>query len=256
MTFDYFIPLAAVAIAILIRDRSPPAQKEHTHQHSESTPAAPPSTSSCTLTAPSENPSFKGFLPMNDTTYDMLTHQVQHASRTYTAQEIADAHNVKSVTVRTRWYDWLKKVAPETLLKTEDGYTELANTLFSEFAGVDIKERHAWVADAKERYAREWQSVGVIDCEVMPDNVGNALALIQTNLNSSNENLSLELFQMEDFIQQLNTADADFTQAEAESWAAAGARKAVAQFKTEEVARAQTLNALRQQRMQGGQRNG
>ncbi|MEL7143292.1 MAG: hypothetical protein AAGL08_13840 [Cyanobacteria bacterium J06573_11] len=192
---------------------------------------------------------------MNDTTINVSPHDIQHTERTYTAQEIADAHSVKSVTVRTRWFDWLKKVAPEAILKTEAGYTELAHTLFGEFAEVDKRERHAWVADAKERYAREWQSVGVFECEVMPDNVGNALALIQTNLETSNQNLSLELFQIEDFIQELNTADATYTEAEAQKWAANGARKAVAQFKTEEIAHAQTLNALRQKRMQGGNNN-
>ncbi|MEO0884669.1 MAG: hypothetical protein AAFY54_01890 [Cyanobacteria bacterium J06648_10] len=241
-----------ILIVICFRDRAPPAQKEHIYQHSKRTPAARPSTCRGALTAPPKTLEFKGFLPMNNTTINISPHDVQHTSRTYTAQEIADAHNAKSVTVRTRWFKWLEKVAPTALLKTDQGYTELANTLFFEFAKVDIKERHAWVADAKERYAREWQSVGVIDCETMPDNVGNTLALIQTNLETSNQNLSLELFEIGDFINQLNEADADFTQAEAESWAANGARKAVAQFKTEEVARAQTLNALRQQRIQGG----
>ncbi|MEL6605344.1 MAG: hypothetical protein AAFP20_19190 [Cyanobacteria bacterium J06614_10] len=189
---------------------------------------------------------------MNDTTYDQAMHVESCIERTYTAQAIARAHNVSDVTVRTRWLKWLKKVAPAQLLKTEAGYSELAHTLFAEFAKVDKTERHAWVADAKKRYAAEWGSVGVIDCEVMPENVGSTLAIIQTNLEFSNKSLSLELSEIGDFIEQLNTADADFSQAEMENWAANGARKAVAQFKTEEVARAQTLNALRQQRLQGG----
>jgi hypothetical protein len=176
-----------------------------------------------------------------------------YTEQTYTAQQIAEANNVTDATVRNRWFPWICKVAPAQLLKSGKSYKELANTLFSEFAKVDKTERHAWVADAKARYSAEWSSVGVIDCEVMPDNVGGTLALLQSNLQLSNQTLSLELKAVGDFIEQLNSADANLSQGEIESWAANGALKAVAQFKTEEVARAQTLNALRQQRMNGGQ---
>lgn len=172
--------------------------------------------------------------------------------RTYTAKEIADEHNVTDATVRNRWYDWLCKVAPPQLLKCERSYTELARTLFGEFAQVHKTERHAWVADAKQRYSSEWSNVGIIDCEVMPDNVGGVLALLQTNNNALQQTIELELSQTQQFVEQLNTADADFSQAEMESFIAAGTRKAIAQFKAEEIARAQALNALRQQRMQGG----
>lgn len=182
----------------------------------------------------------------------VIPHIEDCAERTYTAQEIAQQHNVKAVTVRTRWFEWLLKVAPEPLLKDGKAYTELAHTLFSEFAKVDIKKRAAWVADAKQRYAAEWGNAGIVDCEVMPEAVGGTLALLQTNLQLTNQSLATELSQVQDFIQQLNATDADFSEAELQTWAANGAKKAVVQFKTEEVARAQTLNALRQQRMQGG----
>lgn len=183
------------------------------------------------------------------------THAQPYTERTYTAAEIAAEHGVTDATVRNRWFTWLQKVAPAQLLKDGKSYTELAHILFAEFAKVDKQERHAWVADAKQRYASEWSSVGLIDCEVMPDNVGGTLALIQNNLQLSNQSLSLELSQIGDFIEQLNAADGDYSQAEVESWAANGARKAVTQFKTEEVAKAQTLNALRQQRLQGKSNN-
>ena len=179
-------------------------------------------------------------------------HTLEHTERTYTAQEIADQHNVKSVTVRTRWFEWLLKVAPEPLLRIDKSYTPLAYALFGEFALVDKAERHAWVKDAKQRYARDWDDVGVIDCEVMPDNVGGTLALLQTNLSLANQSLKANLSEVSDFISQLNAVEANCSQAEIESWQSAGALKAVAQFKTEESARVQTLNALRQQRM-GGQ---
>jgi hypothetical protein len=190
---------------------------------------------------------------MNDTTSYIETHAQAYTERTYTAQQIAETNNVTDATVRNRWFPWICKVAPARLLKSGKSYTELANTLFGEFAKVDKTERPAWVADAKSRYSSEWSSVGVINCEVMPDEVGGTLALLQTNLQMCNQTLSLELAAVGDFIRQMNSADANLSQGEVESWAANGALKAVAQFKTEEVARAQTLNALRQERMQGGQ---
>jgi hypothetical protein len=187
------------------------------------------------------------------TTPHITQHVAPHIERTYTAQQIADQHNVKAVTVRTRWFDWLIKVAPEPLLKNDKSYTELANSLFAEFAKVDKTERHAWVADAKTRYSAEWSSVGIIDCEVMPDNVGNALALLQTNTTAIQQSIELELSRVGQFIDQLNVTDSDFSQAEIESFVAAGTRKAIAQFQTEEIARAQALSELRQRRMGGQQ---
>jgi hypothetical protein len=189
---------------------------------------------------------------MHDTTPYIEAIAQPYTERTYTAQEIAEANSVNDATVRLRWFKWLCKVAPEPLLKSKAGYSELANTLFTEFAQVDKRERMAWVADAKARYAAEWGSVGVIDCEVMPEAVGGTLALLQTNLELMNHSLSQDLARVDDFISQLNAADANYSEAEVASWAANGAQKAVAQFRTEEVARAQTLNALRQQRLQGG----
>jgi len=198
-----------------------------------------------------ETPEFKRISPMNDTAPYIETNAQTYTERTYTAQQIAEENNVTDATVRNRWFTWICKVAPPALLKQGKSYTELAHTLFNEFAKVDKSERIAWVADAKARYSSEWGSVGVIDCEVMPDVVGGTLALLQTNLQASNNALSLELAEVTDFIGQLNAVDADYSQAELETWAANGAKKAVAQFKTEEIARAQTLNALRQKRMGG-----
>lgn len=176
-----------------------------------------------------------------------------HVERTYTAQEIADQHSVKAVTVRTRWFPWLCKVAPAQLLKTEAGYTELANTLFGEFASVHNKERHAWVIDAKARYSQEWGSVGVIDCEVMPAVVGSCLALLSANTSAIQQTIAIELDQVGQFVDQLNLTDADFSRAEMEQSIALGTQKAIAQFKAEEIARVQTLNDLRQRRIGANQ---
>lgn len=190
---------------------------------------------------------------MNDTQPYVEAHAQPYIERTYTAKEIAAEHNVTDATVRNRWFDWLTKVAPVPLLKEGKSYTELAHTLFAEFAAVDKAERPAWVADAKARYASEWGAVGISDCEIMPDDVGNALALIQTNLALSNSALTAELSQVEKFIETMNAIDETYSEAEVSSWAAAGAKKGIARFKTEQVAEAQTLAALRQQRMGGQQ---
>jgi hypothetical protein len=213
---------------------------------------ARPSTDKSTAIAHPKTLVLKGLSTMHDTEVTIETHVYEHTPAHYTAQAIAQAHGVKDVTVRTRWFNWLCKVAPTPLLKTDAGYTELAKALFDEFAKVDAKERPAWVADAKRRYSAEWGSVGVIDCEVMPDNVGNALSLLTANTSAIQQTIALELDQVGRFIDQLNVTDCDFSQAEIEQAIAAGTQKAIAQFKAEEIARVETLNALRQRRI-GGQ---
>ena len=60
------------------------------------------------------------------------------------------------------------------------------------------------VADAKARYSAEWGSVGIIDGELMPDAVGSALALLQTNNGALNSQLSIELAGLESFVDQLD----------------------------------------------------
>ena len=173
--------------------------------------------------------------------------------RTYTTQSLAEEFGIKPTTVGSWTNRWLTQVAPESLLKQGKGiYTELAHTLMQEFARVDEKERPLWVADAKQRYAAEWGSAGVIDCEVMPDEVSGTLALMQTSNTSQQEEFALELSEVTGLIESLNTADADFTAAELESFKIAGAQRALKRYKIEAVTEAQTYEALRQKRLQGG----
>lgn len=260
MAVQELLGAAVILLAVgALRGRDPPvrSQKANTKPNGSRTLNRTTTNEKADDLRTAQKPQKQRTSTMHDTeTYtDAITqpYAQPYTERTYTAAEIAAEHKVTDATVRNRWYDWLLKVAPAQLLKDGKRYTELAHTLFGEFAAVDQKERPAWVADAKQRYSPEWSSVGVIDCEVMPENVGSTLALIQTNLSVANEQLTTELTEVTDFISRLNAADADFTDAELESWQANGARKAVAQFKTEEIARAQTLNALRQQRLGGKQ---
>ena len=61
---------------------------------------------------------------MNSTDSRTLADMQAHATARYTAQEIAQTHNVAESTVRTRWFEWLVKVAPAELLKDDRGYSE------------------------------------------------------------------------------------------------------------------------------------
>lgn len=190
---------------------------------------------------------------MNDTQPNVRSHVHEHSPAHYTAQQIAEAHDVSEVTVRTRWFNWLCKVAPAKLLKSDKSYSELAKALFDEFASVNKKERPAWVADAKTRYSSEWGNVGIIDCEVMPENVGHALALLQTNNDALQQSLLTELQDVESFVDQLGQVEANFSEAELQNFQVTGAKRGIVRFKIEAQAEAETLNALRQRRMGGNQ---
>lgn len=192
---------------------------------------------------------------MNDTQPYVEAHAQPYIERTYTAAEIAAEHDVTDATVRNRWFEWLQKVAPVQLLKEGKSYTELAHTLFSEFATVDQKERHAWVADAKERYAAEWSSAGVFSSEAVPVEVGGTLATFNTQNANLQKSIALQLAAVDDFIAELNSADVQISQAEMEAAIARGSSRAIQLFQAEEAASAQMAHALRQRRMGGNQQS-
>jgi hypothetical protein len=219
-----------------------------------------------------ENASQNAPLHIEDVSEDVRSHSAPHdpphtprtPERTgapYSAQKIAERHSdlkVKEVTIRTRWFPWLLKVAPEPLLKMKRGYTDLAMEMFDDFAQKvkrDGMKSEDWVEDAKARYAHEWSSVGVIDGELMPDEVGGALALLQTQGSSLQEQFQAEMEDLQSFVDQLNDVDADFSDAELQMFRAQGAMRGVKRFKIETQAELGTYNKLRQQRMkgQGGQ---
>jgi hypothetical protein len=204
-------------------------------------------------------------LHVDAVTADVRPHTPAHSDRTpdrtagnfYSTQDIANRYpdiGVKEVTIRTRWYEWLKRVAPEPLLKQGGSYTDLAAELFDDFSqrvkreGMNSK---AWVEDAKTRYAHEWSSVGVIDGELMPEEVGNALALLQTQGSHLQTTYQQELEDLQAFVEQLNEAENDFSEAELTMFRAKGAMRGVKRFKVETQAELGTYNALRNQRMQG-----
>ena len=188
---------------------------------------------------------------MNSTYWDVLSDVTAHSSGHHSAQSIAQAHNVSDSTVRNRWFDWLKKVAPESLLKTKQGYTDLARSLFDEFAQVEKCDRNAWVTEAKARYSHEWASAGVIEGELMPEAVGDVLALSQTQTANIELAVAQQLQGLEQLIDQVNAAENNLSAAELKAAVARGQQRAVMLYQAELQAELQTTNILRQRRMGG-----
>ncbi len=190
---------------------------------------------------------------MNSTNPRTVADIQSHTSAHYSAQTIAQTHNVSESTVRTRWFDWLVKVAPAELLKDDRGYTELARTLFNEFAEVKLCDRNQWVTDTKAHYAQEWSNAGVIEGELMPDSVSSALALRQTQNGMMQQSIAEELADLENFVDQLAVTEADFSDAELASFKSAGQRRGMMRYKLELQAEMDTYGQLKQRRMGGGQ---
>jgi hypothetical protein len=196
---------------------------------------------------------------------NVQTHESTHSDRTsgahqahtpaqsehYTAQMIADRYpelGIKENTIRTRWFEWLKKVAPELLLKTDKGFTQLAADLFDDFAKhVKLGNQKAddWVADAKARYSQEWSSAGVIEGELMPEEVGGTLALAQTTsmeMQLEGASAKLRLLQL---IEQAQSAESSLSQSQREIARQRGENNAIEEFTIELEARLKTTAELR-----------
>ncbi|MEM9487086.1 MAG: hypothetical protein AAGA83_25730 [Cyanobacteria bacterium P01_F01_bin.116] len=174
---------------------------------------------------------------------------VERTGAHYTAQQLATEFGTSSSNLRTRWFKWVTKVAPEPLLKTDAGYTELARTLLGEFRTVNTAEREAWVLDAKHRYAHEWESAGVIEGELMPDEVGSVLALRQTQTTALELSVAEQLANLEAMIDQANTAEVHLSETELRAATARGQKRAIVLHQAELQAELQTTNMLRQRRM-------
>ena len=175
---------------------------------------------------------------------------VERTGAHYSAKQLATELGTSSSNLRTRWFEWVKKVAPEQLLKTEQGYTELARTLLGEFRSVNTAEREAWVIDAKHRYAHEWESAGVIEAELIPDEVGGVLATLSSQNTSSEIALQKDLEDLDSFIDGLKQAESSFSEAEVARFRLNGAQRGVARFKIEAQAEAEVYNRLQQKKLE------
>ncbi|MGJ3253833.1 MAG: hypothetical protein ACFE0J_22270 [Elainellaceae cyanobacterium] len=186
-------------------------------------------------------------------------HSPSHSGAHYSAQDIADEHpdiQPSEVTVRTRWFAYIKQVAPDGLLKDKDGFTELARSLFDDFIqqvkreGQNPKE---WVKATKTRYSHEWESAGVIDAELMPDEVGGALATLRQSGSSLQQQISDELDQLQQFAQQIQDVEDDFSEAEIELFKAKGAMRGVKRFRIETQSELEVYSQLKRQNLNNQQ---
>ncbi|MEA5464515.1 hypothetical protein [Leptothoe sp. PORK10 BA2] len=153
-------------------------------------------------------------------------------------------------------------MAPELLLKQgKNQYAQLALELFSQFAEVKpyespqerLRQRNAWVIDAKARYSHEWESAGVIEGELMPEEIGNVLALRQTQNHELGLSVAQQLQSLESLIDQANTAEGNLSEADLKAAVTRGQQRAVMLYQAELQAELQTINSLKQRRMGGGQ---
>lgn len=172
----------------------------------------------------------------------------------YTATELAAELAIAESTLRTRWLPWIQKVAPVELLVSDAGYTELARSLFNEFAQLPAKkaQREAWVKAAKDRYSREFMPGGVTP-EGVCDELGSALALLSQQGSAMQTAADAQLAALQNLIQQQGQVEAEFDQAEIAAMRAAGAKRGVQRFQIEsemeDVAYYQLRKARTQARM-------
>lgn len=181
------------------------------------------------------------------------TSALERTGAHYSAKQLATEFGTSSSNIRTRWFPWLEKVAPTRLLKTDQGYTELARTLFSEFRSINTSDRDDWVTDAKSRYSHEWSSAGVIEGELVPEEVGNVLALRQTQTTALEHSVAEQLANLEDMIDQVNMAEVNLSETELRAATARGQNRAIVLHQAELQAELQTTNMLRERRMGGNQ---
>ena len=179
-------------------------------------------------------------------------HTDQHTGAQYTARELAQELGIGDSTLRTRWFEWICKVAPVGLLKDGHSFTELARTLFHEFKSIPKKSREQWVKAAKSRYAQEWSSAGVIDGELMPPEVGGTLALLNNQNSSLITKNKLEKDQIDELLDQLLDAESDFSDAEIKQAKEAGVKRGLTKFRLEVQAETETINRLRARRLERG----
>jgi hypothetical protein len=143
------------------------------------------------------------------------------------------------------------KVAPAELLKDDQGYSELAHSLFAEFSAVAKQERSAWVADAKAKYSQEWSAVGIIDGELMPEEVGSVLAAMQQRGDHADQEIALQLAAVENFLGDLYRAEVDMSEGEIKTYRANGVQRGLQRFQLETQTELEVLNMLRNKRIKG-----
>lgn len=177
--------------------------------------------------------SAQNFVQVAETVQVEVVPEINHPAP-YCSDELASELGIAESTLRTRWFSWLQKVAPVELLTMEGGYTELARSLFSEFAQLPSKKkaREQWVSEAKQRYSREFMPSGVTP-DGVPNELGGALALLQSQGNALQSAADAQLLELQALISQQAQMEAEFDAAEIAAMRAAGAKRGVMRFQIE-----------------------
>lgn len=169
----------------------------------------------------------------------------------YSSAQLASELAIAESTFRTRWLHWLKQVAPLELLKTEDGYTELARSLALEFKAVPSKKavRAKWVVAAKQRYSGEFSPAGLVGPGICEE-LGSALALVKRQGSQLQLSAAANLEQLQALILEQSQVQADFDAAEIEAMQARGMSRGVQRFQIETEAEDDAYFQLRKLRSQ------
>ncbi|NMF84660.1 hypothetical protein [Nodosilinea sp. P-1105] len=169
----------------------------------------------------------------------------------YSGAQLAGELAIAESTLRTRWLPWLERVAPMELLKTDDGYTDLARSLALEFKQVPSKKasREQWVSDAKRRYSGEFSLDGLIP-EGLPGELGSALALMRQQGDQMQLAATSDLDRLKALIAQQGQVQADFDAAEVKAMRARGMNRGVQRFQIETEAEDSAYFQLRRLRSQ------
>lgn len=152
----------------------------------------------------------------------------------YRGAQLAAELGVAESTLRTRWLPWLERVAPIEMLKTVDGYTDLARSLALEFKQVPNKKPHRerWVAAAKQRYSGEFSPDGLLE-EGLPGQLGSALALTRRQGQDIQRAADAQLAHLQALIDAQAQVEAEFDTAEVAAMRAAGAKRGIMRFQIE-----------------------
>ncbi|NJO76147.1 MAG: hypothetical protein HC833_21785 [Leptolyngbyaceae cyanobacterium RM1_406_9] len=140
---------------------------------------------------------------------------------------------------------------------TENGqgkFTELGRDLINNYAqrvkreGVNPED---WIVEAKSHYSHEWESEGIIEGELMPEEVGGALAQMRQGTSSMEGKIASKLAKLKEFKQQLGTARSNFSEAERKQFQSRGVMRGLERFELETEAELATYNQLRQEFFEG-----
>lgn len=152
----------------------------------------------------------------------------------YGGAQLASELAIAESTLRTRWMSWLEKVAPVELLRSPEGYTDLARSLALEFKQVPSRKaaREQWVAEAKRRYSQEFSPAGLVGPGVCGE-LGSALALVRQQGSQMQLAATTDLEHLKALITQQGQVQADFDAAEVAAMRAKGLHRGVQRFQIE-----------------------